>query len=495
MDLITPGDVLGMSWSRTLSGLAAALTQIPPCPIVQLTGAVPPPDGRDLLDLVRSVARIGGGPAHVFYAPMILDDAQTAAAIRRQGDIAEAFALVPSVTIAVVAIGAWAPGLSTIYDAVTPAERDALAALGVCAELAGVFIGEDGRPVATPLDSRMIVTPGPALERIPFVLAVAYGVAKSPAVCAAIRGGLVHGLVTHASLARALLGLADRRPAALAAPDAPADGPLPGGTANRGLVIRVGDTVRRPTAPCWRATHALLAHLAAVGFDGAPRVLAAGPLHRDADLHRRAGRGPAAGRGHADRRRPGQRRRPAAPLPPRRGVLRPGRVPWPRPIPARFRTGLVSHNDVHPANLVFRDGRAVGLIDFDLAGPGSAAWDFAAAARYWAPLQDEQDIADSRQGRALERFRIFLRRQRAAPRRPPSRGRGDRGQPRLDVRDRHRGRGRRVTRVSPTTGARWREPAARARRWCPAPPARPAGRGALTSVIAGSSPVAARCRG
>ncbi|MBV9856876.1 MAG: transcriptional regulator [Streptosporangiaceae bacterium] len=205
MDLITPGDVLGMSWSRSLSGLAASLTQIPPCPIVQLTGAVPPPDGRDLLDLVRSVARVGGGPAHVFYAPMLLDDAQTAGAVRRQGDIAEAFALVPSVTIAVVAIGAWAPGLSTIYDAVTPAEREELAALGVRAELAGVFIGEDGRPVATPLDRRMIVTPGPALERIPFILAVAYGVAKSPAVCAAIRGGFVHGLVTHASLARALL--------------------------------------------------------------------------------------------------------------------------------------------------------------------------------------------------------------------------------------------------------------------------------------------------
>src|SRR5258708_3979897 len=51
-------------------------------------------------------------------------------------------------------------------------------------------------------------------------------------------------------------------------------GPLPGGTANRGLVIRVGDTVLRPTAPCHRATHALLAHLSAVGFDGAPRVLA-----------------------------------------------------------------------------------------------------------------------------------------------------------------------------------------------------------------------------
>jgi DNA-binding transcriptional regulator LsrR (DeoR family) len=212
MDLITPGDVLGMSWSRTLSGLAASLTRIPPCPIVQLTGAVPPPDGQDLLHVVRSVARIGGGPAHVFYAPMLLDDAQTAAAMRRQSDISEAFTLVPSVTIAVVAIGAWAPGLSTIYDAVTPAERDALAALGVRGEIAGVFIGEDGRPVATPLDSRMIVTPGPMLERIPFVLSVAFGVAKSPAVCAAIRGGLVHGLVTHASLARALLSAVSGEP-------------------------------------------------------------------------------------------------------------------------------------------------------------------------------------------------------------------------------------------------------------------------------------------
>jgi DNA-binding transcriptional regulator LsrR (DeoR family) len=212
MDLIKPGDVLGMSWSRTLSGLAASMTQIPPCPIVQLTGAVPPPDGRDLLDLVRSVARVGGGPAHVFYAPMILDDAETAEAIRRQSDIAGAFSLVPSVTMAVVAIGAWAPGLSTIYDAVTPAERDTLAALGVRAELAGVFIGEDGRLVATPLDSRMIVTPGPALEQIPFVLSVAYGVAKCPAVCAAIRGEFAHGLVTHASLARALLSQAGQFP-------------------------------------------------------------------------------------------------------------------------------------------------------------------------------------------------------------------------------------------------------------------------------------------
>jgi hypothetical protein len=184
--------------------------------------------------------------------------------------------------------------------------------------------------------------------------------------------------------------------------------PLSGGTANRGLVIRVGDTVLRPTAPCWRATHALLAHLAAVGFDSAPHVLAVSPTTEMLT--------------YID----GQAAVPPLPedtltdaaLVSVADLLRryhqaavsfdPAGYVWPRPIPARFRTGLVSHNDVHPANLVFRGGRAVALIDFDLAGPGSAAWDVAAAARYWAPLLDEQDVTDRRQGRALERFRIFL---------------------------------------------------------------------------------------
>jgi Phosphotransferase enzyme family len=186
------------------------------------------------------------------------------------------------------------------------------------------------------------------------------------------------------------------------------DGPLSGGTANRGLVIRVGDTVVRPTAPCWRATHALLDHLAAVGFDGAPRVLAAGPVTETLTyINGRAGVPPLAEDTLTDDALVSvadllRRYHLAA------ASFDPSGYQWPRPIPAVFRAGLVSHNDVHPANLVFRDGRAVALIDFDLAGPGSAIWDFAAASRYWAPLQDDQDITDSRRGRALERFRIFL---------------------------------------------------------------------------------------
>jgi len=187
-----------------------------------------------------------------------------------------------------------------------------------------------------------------------------------------------------------------------------ADGPLSGGTANRGLVVRVGDTVRRPLAPCWPGTHALLRHLAAAGFDGAPQVLSIAPdVETLTYIDGQAAVTPLEPSMLTD-----------AALVSIAELLRryhqavagfdPAGYRWPRPVPASFRTGLVSHNDVHPANLVFRDGRAVALIDFDLAGPGSVGWDFAAAARYWAPLLDERDVPDAWQGRSFERLRLFL---------------------------------------------------------------------------------------
>jgi hypothetical protein len=130
---------------------------------------------------------------------------------------------------------------------------------------------------------------------------------------------------------------------------------LSGGTANRGLVIRVGDTVVRPVAPCWRATHALLGHLAEVGFDGAPRVLAAGPFTETLTyIDGHAAVPPLAEDTLTDSALVSvadlvRRYHLAA------ASFDPSGYQWPRPIPARFRTGLVSHNDVHPANLVFRD--------------------------------------------------------------------------------------------------------------------------------------------
>jgi thiamine kinase-like enzyme len=51
---------------------------------------------------------------------------------------------------------------------------------------------------------------------------------------------------------------------------------------------------------------------------------------------------------------------------------------------------------------------AVGLIDFDLAGPGSVIWDVATAVRCWCPLIDDPDVAPALADRRLQRLALFL---------------------------------------------------------------------------------------
>jgi Phosphotransferase enzyme family len=184
--------------------------------------------------------------------------------------------------------------------------------------------------------------------------------------------------------------------------------PLGGGVANRDRVFRCGSTVRRPRAPSHRATRAVLTHLERVGFPGAPRVLA---VEDETEVLSWI---------------PG--RAACAPLPDwsladdslisvaelvRRFHLAMRSfdgtgLSWARPVPPGYRGPLITHNDLHPGNVVFDGGRAVGLIDFDLAGPGSVVWDVATAVRCWCPLLDDPDVPPALADRRCERLALFL---------------------------------------------------------------------------------------
>src|SRR3954468_18803493 len=205
-ELVGPDDVLGVAWSRSVGAMARALPRLAAVPVVQLTGAITMPDGDEgSIDIVRDVARAAGGPAYVFYAPFTLPDAATATALRNQREVALTLGQLPKVTKAVVGIGAWAPGQSTLYDTAREHDRRELRRLGVCAEVSGVFLSEDGTAVRTELADRMIGIDAEQMRSIPEVVVIAYGSAKTPAVRAALRSGLVGGLVTHTAVARALL--------------------------------------------------------------------------------------------------------------------------------------------------------------------------------------------------------------------------------------------------------------------------------------------------
>jgi DNA-binding transcriptional regulator LsrR (DeoR family) len=208
-EIVHADDVLGLAWARSLMSMRTSLSRLAPCSVVQLTGALSRPDvDESSIELVRDVARTANGPAYYFYAPMILPDAATVRALRTQPEVARAISQFGAVTKAVVGLGAWRAGQSTVADAVTEAERQEMYDLGVRAELCGIQLDAEGNTVTTALTERLIGIDAEGLRAVPEVIAIAYGAPKAQAVRAGLRGGFATSLVTHRGMAWELLELA-----------------------------------------------------------------------------------------------------------------------------------------------------------------------------------------------------------------------------------------------------------------------------------------------
>jgi hypothetical protein len=195
--------------------------------------------------------------------------------------------------------------------------------------------------------------------------------------------------------------------------------PLPGGDVTEG-VVRVGGTVRRPPTPFTPAIRALLAHLEAAGFEGAPRPLGVDAAGREVltYLPGLVPPRPLPGWAAADRVLAGvarlQRRYhdAAASFVPPPGAVWDDPPDPPELPPMTVPVQLIGHCDVTPDNVVFRDGpdgpEPYGLIDFDLAKPTSRLLDIVTTLRHWAPLSDPADRVPSLAGvDAGRRARVF----------------------------------------------------------------------------------------
>jgi hypothetical protein len=161
--------------------------------------------------------------------------------------------------------------------------------------------------------------------------------------------------------------------------------PLAGGDMN--LVVRVGDTVRRPPEP--PGVRALLQWFERVGFDGAPRFLGDDDEGREILTFVE---GDAA----------------FAPIPARDElVVALGRLlraahdaqdEFVAPPDPGWRWGypedgdeVIGHGDLYWTNVILREGLPAALIDWELARPMTRVLEVALAATYWAPIRiDEQ---------------------------------------------------------------------------------------------------------
>jgi hypothetical protein len=165
--------------------------------------------------------------------------------------------------------------------------------------------------------------------------------------------------------------------------------PLIGGMDERYAPVRVGDTVRRAAGTATDAVRDLLLHLEAVGFDGAPRYLGTDAQGREV-LSWIDGDVPIppypawamTDRAMADLGALVRRLHEAT------AGFQTAHTDWSTQWGDPTGGPVICHNDLFPENVVFRDGRAVALIDFAMASPGRPLWDLAIAGEIWGPLGD-----------------------------------------------------------------------------------------------------------
>ena len=167
---------------------------------------------------------------------------------------------------------------------------------------------------------------------------------------------------------------------------------LVGGIANAGQVVRVGPHVLRPSSRHSTSIHAFLRAVRHAGFEGA-----SSPVGIDEDGRERLvfidGEVPLAP--YPDWSQSDTALASIARL--LRGLHDAGRgfdsekLTWSDALADPAGGTLVCHNDVCPENVVFRDGIAVGLIDFEFAAPGRPAYDLAHLGRLCVPIDDEFD--------------------------------------------------------------------------------------------------------
>lgn len=203
------GTTIGISWSRTLDIASRHIEILPKSDIVQLAGALPTAGDGNPMEIIQRLGRLSGGRTWPLWAPLVVDDVTTATGLLRQPEIAEALAKGNSLDLAVVAVGAWKPNQSTVWERVDNKVRREASESGAVCECSGRLLDKEGHTVVTELDARVIGVTVEQLKRTPQVIAVAQGAARAEAVRAAAKAGFITTLIIDRPLAAALAGPSD----------------------------------------------------------------------------------------------------------------------------------------------------------------------------------------------------------------------------------------------------------------------------------------------
>ncbi len=177
------------------------------------------------------------------------------------------------------------------------------------------------------------------------------------------------------------------------------------GAGSVNVVTRVGDTIHRPAGPWTPAVHGLLEHLEPFPFS--PRALSREPTAEVLEyIEGEVAMRPWPSQLLTLQGLEGVARMLAALHEAVESYVPADGAVWRVPGATHVAGQIVRHGDLGPWNMVWREERLVGLIDWDFAEPGTRAQDIAQLAWYCCPLHGAVKTAQAGVPEAAKRARF-----------------------------------------------------------------------------------------
>lgn len=213
---LEPGEIIGISsWSSALLAMVNAMHPFQHASgirVVQILGGVGNPSAEvHAMQLTRRFSSLVQGEGIFLTAPGVASSPEARAAFLQDPFVSSTVALFEQISLALVGIGSVEPSalLASSGNVFSLAELQMLREQGAVGDICLHFFNEQGVPLETPLNERVIGISVEQLRRVKRAVGVAGGTRKQAAIRGALIGHWINVLVTDCQTARWLI---DRQP-------------------------------------------------------------------------------------------------------------------------------------------------------------------------------------------------------------------------------------------------------------------------------------------
>ncbi|GLK86831.1 sugar-binding transcriptional regulator [Ancylobacter defluvii] len=200
--------VVALGTGRAMRGMVEALGVIdaPQHRLVSLIGNIAPDGSASYFDVIMRLAEKVHAPHYPMPVPVISDTAEENLTFQSLGPVRKVRELARAADVTFVGVGQMSDDAPLLTDGfLKPAELSEVQRAGAVGEVAGRIFDAEGRYLDLAINQRLggMHAPAPRPDRP--VIGLAAGPSKVAAIAAALRSGILNGLITDEPTARSVL--------------------------------------------------------------------------------------------------------------------------------------------------------------------------------------------------------------------------------------------------------------------------------------------------